>query len=285
MSVIRAGEIFDGEGFPRGGAVHGKRALRRGRRSRRERGRRRRGLLRHPRFGRSAFPRQRGSGYQRRQARGSSRHGGLRGVARRHGDVPCDYDAVRGDPHRGRPRCGGFRARRAQKPISWASTWRVRSSRPPRWARKTPTTCAIPASRSSVVCRRRPAACSRSSTSHRGPRRRVHRTAFGRGAHLARAHLRRLRHRGACLQARRAAPDASVNAMNSMHHRKPGPIPAAAERDDVTAEIIADGVHPSRHGAPCVQHVRRRSHDPHLDTLRAAGLGTARTIWAGRTSP
>ena len=33
------------------------------------------------------------------------------------------------------------------------------------------------------------------------------------------------------------------NAMDPMHHRKPGPIPAAAERDDVTAEVIADGVH------------------------------------------
>lgn len=33
------------------------------------------------------------------------------------------------------------------------------------------------------------------------------------------------------------------NAMDPMHHRKPGPIPAAAERNDVTAEIIADGIH------------------------------------------
>ena len=33
------------------------------------------------------------------------------------------------------------------------------------------------------------------------------------------------------------------NAMDPMHHRKPGPIPAAAERDDVTPEIIADGIH------------------------------------------
>lgn len=33
------------------------------------------------------------------------------------------------------------------------------------------------------------------------------------------------------------------NAMPPLHHRKPGPIPAAFERDDVTAELIADGVH------------------------------------------
>lgn len=33
------------------------------------------------------------------------------------------------------------------------------------------------------------------------------------------------------------------NAMPGMHHRKPGPIPAGAERDDVTAELICDGVH------------------------------------------
>ena len=33
------------------------------------------------------------------------------------------------------------------------------------------------------------------------------------------------------------------NAMPGLHHRKPGPIAAAAERDDVTPEIICDGVH------------------------------------------
>ena len=64
------------------------------------------------------------------------------------------------------------------------------------------------------------------------------------------------------------------NAMNSMHHRKPGPIPAAAERDDVTAEIIADGVHihPSM-----VRLAFNMFGDDRMilisDTLRAAGLG------------
>lgn len=63
------------------------------------------------------------------------------------------------------------------------------------------------------------------------------------------------------------------NAMNGMHHRKPGPIPAAAERDDVTAEIIADGVHihPSM-----VRLAFKLFGDDRMilvsDTLRAAGL-------------
>lgn len=33
------------------------------------------------------------------------------------------------------------------------------------------------------------------------------------------------------------------NAMPGLHHRMPGPIAAGAERDDVTAELICDGVH------------------------------------------
>ena len=63
------------------------------------------------------------------------------------------------------------------------------------------------------------------------------------------------------------------NAMNPMHHRKPGPIPAAAERDDVTAEIIADGVH--IHPA-MVRLAFNMFGDNRMilisDTLRAAGL-------------
>ncbi len=63
------------------------------------------------------------------------------------------------------------------------------------------------------------------------------------------------------------------NAMDPMHHRKPGPIPAAAERDDVTAEIIADGVH--IHPA-MVRLAFKLFGDERMvlisDTLRAAGL-------------
>lgn len=64
------------------------------------------------------------------------------------------------------------------------------------------------------------------------------------------------------------------NAMNPMHHRKPGPIPAAAERDDVTAEIIADGVH--IHPAMVRLAFNMFGDDRMIlisDTLRAAGLG------------
>lgn len=64
------------------------------------------------------------------------------------------------------------------------------------------------------------------------------------------------------------------NAMDPMHHRKPGPIPAAAERDDVTAEIIADGVH--IHPAMVRLAFNMFGDDRMIlisDTLRAAGLG------------
>lgn len=63
------------------------------------------------------------------------------------------------------------------------------------------------------------------------------------------------------------------NATNAMHHRKPGPIPAAAERDDVTAEIIADGVH--IHPAMVRLAFNMFGDDRMIlisDTLRAAGL-------------
>lgn len=63
------------------------------------------------------------------------------------------------------------------------------------------------------------------------------------------------------------------NAMDPMHHRKPGPIPAAAERDDVTAEIIADGVH--IHPAMVRLAFNLFGDDRMVlisDTLRAAGL-------------
>ncbi|WP_251213377.1 N-acetylglucosamine-6-phosphate deacetylase [Adlercreutzia murintestinalis] len=64
------------------------------------------------------------------------------------------------------------------------------------------------------------------------------------------------------------------NAMDPMHHRKPGPIPAAAEHDKVTAEIIADGVH--IHPAMVRLAFKLFGDDRMIlvsDTLRAAGLG------------
>ena len=63
------------------------------------------------------------------------------------------------------------------------------------------------------------------------------------------------------------------NAMDPMHHRKPGPIPAAAERDDVTPEIIADGIH--IHPAMVRLAFNMFGDDRMIlisDTLRAAGL-------------
>ena len=63
------------------------------------------------------------------------------------------------------------------------------------------------------------------------------------------------------------------NAMDPLHHRKPGPIPAAVEHGEVTAEIIADGVH--IHPA-MVRLAFQLFGDNRMilisDTLRAAGL-------------
>ncbi|WP_418252374.1 N-acetylglucosamine-6-phosphate deacetylase [Gordonibacter urolithinfaciens] len=63
------------------------------------------------------------------------------------------------------------------------------------------------------------------------------------------------------------------NAMDPMHHRKPGPIPAAVEHGEVTAEIIADGVH--IHPAMVRQAFQLFGDNRMIlisDTLRAAGL-------------
>ncbi|WP_417334243.1 N-acetylglucosamine-6-phosphate deacetylase [Gordonibacter urolithinfaciens] len=63
------------------------------------------------------------------------------------------------------------------------------------------------------------------------------------------------------------------NAMDPMHHRKPGPIPAAVEHGEVTAEIIADGVH--IHPAMVRLAFQLFGDDRMIlisDTLRAAGL-------------
>lgn len=63
------------------------------------------------------------------------------------------------------------------------------------------------------------------------------------------------------------------NAMPSLHHREPGPIAAAAERDDVTCEIIADGVHIH----PAMVRLAFKLFPDRMilisDSLRACGLG------------
>lgn len=64
------------------------------------------------------------------------------------------------------------------------------------------------------------------------------------------------------------------NAMPSLHHRNPGPIPAAVEHADVTAEIIADGVH--IHPAMVRLAFALFGDDRMIlisDSLRACGLG------------
>lgn len=65
----------------------------------------------------------------------------------------------------------------------------------------------------------------------------------------------------------------TYNAMPSLHHRKPGPIPAAFERDDVTAELIADGVH--IHPAMVRMAFKLFGNDRMIlisDSMRATGL-------------
>lgn len=64
------------------------------------------------------------------------------------------------------------------------------------------------------------------------------------------------------------------NAMPALHHREPGPIAAGAERNDVTAEIIADGVH--IHPAMVRLAFALFGDDRMIlisDSLRACGLG------------
>ncbi len=88
-------------------------------------------------------------------------------------------------------------------------------------------------------------------------------------------------HTAAGYDAARAAFDAGArhmthlfNAMPSLHHRDPGPIAAGAERADVTAEIIADGVH--IHPAMVRLAFALFGDDRMIlisDSLRACGLG------------
>lgn len=64
------------------------------------------------------------------------------------------------------------------------------------------------------------------------------------------------------------------NAMDPMHHRIPGPIPAAAEREHVMAEIIADGIH--IHPAMVRLAFNMFGDDRMIlisDTMRSVGLG------------
>lgn len=74
------------------------------------------------------------------------------------------------------------------------------------------------------------------------------------------------------------------NAMPPLHHRTPGPIAAAAERDDVTAELICDGVHV--HPA-MVRLAFEMFGDDRIvmvsDSLRGCGLGDGTYELGGQT--
>lgn len=64
------------------------------------------------------------------------------------------------------------------------------------------------------------------------------------------------------------------NAMDPMHHRTPGPIPAALEHEHVMSEIISDGIH--IHPAMVRLAFKMFGDDRMIlisDTLRAAGMG------------
>ncbi len=74
------------------------------------------------------------------------------------------------------------------------------------------------------------------------------------------------------------------NAMPSLHHRKPGPIAAGSERDDVTAELIADGVHVH----PTMVRLAFAMFGPERiilisDSLRCCGLGDGEISLGGQS--
>ena len=72
------------------------------------------------------------------------------------------------------------------------------------------------------------------------------------------------------------------NAMEPFHHRRPGLIGAAAERQDVTAELISDGIHVH----PSAVRLAFRLFAGRLclvsDALRCCGLGEGRYSLTGR---
>lgn len=84
-----------------------------------------------------------------------------------------------------------------------------------------------------------------------------------------------------------------MNAMAPMHHRSPGPIAWGLARDDVTCDIIADGVHLDRRMLQLLLKIKR-AHRLTLisDAVAAAGMGDGEyEIWGetitvkdGRTS-
>jgi N-acetylglucosamine-6-phosphate deacetylase len=73
------------------------------------------------------------------------------------------------------------------------------------------------------------------------------------------------------------------NAMPSLHHRDPGPLPALIEAGEVTAQLICDGAHVH----PAVVRFGARLLGPGrcvciTDSMRALGLPDGRYVFAGR---
>lgn len=101
-----------------------------------------------------------------------------------------------------------------------------------------------------------------------------------------------LGHTNASYDEARAGIDAGIrhvthlfNAMPPLHHREPGPIAAIMERDDVTAELIGDGVHL----APPVVRMAWRALGAErcvciTDAMRVAGLPEGPFVYNGRES-
>ena len=164
----------------------------------------------------------------------------------------------------------------AGRPESWASTWKVPISPPTRWARRILRTYAAPPSKSSAACSSRLWASLSWWTwlpSSRGNLEFIRQMSHD--VRVSVAHTC-TSYDDAC-----AAFDAGArhmthlfNAMPALHHREPGPIAAGAERNDVTAEIIADGVH--IHPAMVRLAFALFGDDRMIlisDSLRACGLG------------
>lgn len=99
-----------------------------------------------------------------------------------------------------------------------------------------------------------------------------------------------LGHSSAGLEEAEAGFDAGIrhvthlfNAMAGFHHRAPGPLPAIHGRDDVTAEIIADGVHVDPRTVAWAYRLLGRERLACItDGVRAVGLPDGRYRYGGR---
>jgi N-acetylglucosamine-6-phosphate deacetylase len=83
-----------------------------------------------------------------------------------------------------------------------------------------------------------------------------------------------------------------MNAMSPMHHRAPGPIAWGLSRDEVTIDLIADGIHLDRNMLRVLSKLKQGNIALISDAIAAAGMGDGDyKIWGetisvkeGRTS-